>query len=69
MICLAQGAESRTRPSMFGSLGHQGLEAYQAVVLGQEDCDARVHLANSQGDQHGEWESGGMKEDGGGGWR
>lgn len=53
---------------MSESLGHQGLGAHQAVVLGQEDCDACVHLANSQGDQHGEWESAGMGEDGGGGW-
>ena len=69
MICLAQGAESQTRPFVFGSLGHQGLGAYQAVVLGQEDCDARVHLANSQRDQHGEWKSGEGRRIGCGGRR
>lgn len=48
---------------MFGSPGHQGLRAYKAVVLGQEDCDARVYLANSQRDQHGEWKSGASERD------
>lgn len=30
----------------------QGLGTYEAVVLGEEDGDARVYFANCQGDQH-----------------
>lgn len=29
-----------------------GDSAYESIVLGEEHCNTRVNLANSQGDQH-----------------
>lgn len=42
---------SRNGSPCFGF--RQGVDAYEAVVLGQEHGDTGVYLADSQGDQHG----------------
>lgn len=44
---------------MFGVWGGShatrgSLATYEAIVLGEEDCDTGIHLADSQGDEHGE---------------